>query len=343
LKQFPYWDPVKDNMPMTYKRFCEASTEDFRAKIRYAPPCERLRHLKPTRSGWWSFLGNPLAPRTAYGQLKTLVLKCGDVGSSVWKAWLARAPFGTNQLPLPQRAVDEFCVFLSARGDWNEVIKKIRVESTREKPENNVLKEMASGEKGFWIVCELVDADYDYVKAGAVSTMVTGWHASSMYSVWRMLSRGPDFAFETKGHNKRAVTAGFYYHLKQESRHCAAYATYSPLSESGFYYAPFFELRTPQNDPDWLAVSAGGSNQRVCQPHCTRFTRLLVHVIHMRDVFAGEKATQFNLTPGWAPTYEMDPDDSMETFASRCEENKDMDVETIYLREELTAWEKAWH
>ena len=45
LKQFQYWDPVKDDMPMTYKRFCEASTEDFRAKIRYAPPCERLRYL----------------------------------------------------------------------------------------------------------------------------------------------------------------------------------------------------------------------------------------------------------------------------------------------------------
>jgi hypothetical protein len=163
-----------------------------------------------------------------------------------------------------------------------------------------------------------------------------------MYSVWRMLLLGPDFAFETKGNKRNTVVAGFYYHAKEQAALCTSYATYSPLSDSGFYYAPFFELRTAKEDPDGLAVSAGGSHQRVCQPACTRFSRLLVHVIHMRELFDGSKSTQFNMNPGWVATYEMDPEDTLGAFVKRCEEKQHMDVQIFYFRDELTPSQHKW-
>jgi hypothetical protein len=233
-------------------------------------------------------------------------------------------------------------MFLNAREKCKDMIKQMTVESLRERPENDVLKQMAGGEKGFWLVCDLVDDDYVHSIGGKLSNMVTGWHASSMYSLWRMLRIGPDYAFETKGHNKNAVVAGFYYHVKEQAGLCASYATYSPLSDSGFYYAPFFELRTPLEDPTGCPVSAGGSYQRVCQPHCTRFSRMLVHVIHMREIFTGLKVTQFNANPGWVPTYEMDPDDSLAEFVKRCQENQDNKLEILYFRSELSPLQLEW-
>ena len=107
--------------------------------------------------------------------------------------------------------------------------------STRGTEENDVLKQMAGGEKVFWIVCDLSDDTYEHVRGAATSSMSKGWHASSMYSLWRMLLLGPDYAFETKGHNKKAVVAGFYYHNRKQASLCAGYATYSPLSNNGFY------------------------------------------------------------------------------------------------------------
>jgi hypothetical protein len=336
LKNFPTWAPMSADMPKRYEQLSEKSGDDFMEKIRNAPPCERLRHLCPRRKGWWCFLGTPLAPRTAHVQLKTITLKCGDVNRSVWNAWIARAPFGTSDLPVPQRAADEFCMFLNAREGCKDVIKKMAVENLRGKPENDVLKQMAGGEKGFWLVCDLVGDEYVHQDGGKHWPMINGWHASSLYSVWSMLRRGPDFAFEMKANRGKAAVPGFYYHVKEQASLCSGYATYSPLSDSGFYYAPFFELRTPSEDPTGCPVSAGGSQQRVCQPHCTRFSRLLVHVIHMREVYEGTRDIQFNVFPGWMSTYEMDPDDSLATFVERCENQQDTSVDILYFRSELT-------
>jgi len=342
LTKFPSWSPSANDMPMIYERFCGEWNDGSFDVLLNAPPRERLRHLAPTRLGWWSFVGNPLAPRTAYAELKTVTLKCGDVNKSLWKAWEARCPFGSVNQPSPNTAVEEVCTFLQMRDQSLDMITKTTVVSTRDAAENSVLKQMACGEKGFWIVFDLVGAGYEHKRGTAVSAMVSGWHASSMYSVWRMLLLGPDFAFETKGNGNNPMVAGFYYHLKEQANLCAGYATYTPLSNSGFYFAPFFELRTAKDDPDGKAVSAGGSQQRVCQPHCTRFSRLLVHVLHMRDVFDGARSVQFNVNPGWVPTYEMDPDDSLAAFVQRCTDKQSMGVEIMYFRPELTPEQLKW-
>ncbi len=69
---------------------------------------------------------------------------------------------------------------------------------------------------------------------------------------------------------------------------------------------------------------------------------MLLHVIHMREVFNGQKATQFNINPGWAATYEMDPNDSLSAFVQRCTEKQNMEVEILFFLPELTAEQVKW-
>jgi hypothetical protein len=332
LTQFPNWAPMADNLANTYSEFCQGIDEKAMQKFRDALPCEKLRHLRPTDCGWWCFTGTPLAPRSAYTQLQTITLKCGDVNKSLWQAWLARAPFGGVDPPSPHIAVADLCTFLNERPRCMGLIKKMRVASPRDLPANDVLKQMASGEKGFWIICDLADEPFVYQRDNKVYNMVDGWHASSMYSVWRMLRKGPDFAFETKGHKNKKVVAGFYYHILEQANLCSGYATYVPLSNSGFYYAPYWKLRTAKDDPDGLGTNAGGSNQKVCQPSCTELSQLLVHVVHMREMFQGEKANQYSVTPGWVPSYEMDSHTTLKEFVKRCEENQNQPVQIVYFR-----------
>ena len=179
MPHFPKWTQSNNDIPMTYELFFGEWNDGSMARISNAPPCERLRNLNPTRRGWWSFVGNPLAPRTAYAQLKTICLKCGDVNKSAWAAWVARASFGTINQPSPQRAMEEFCKFLKACEKCLDKIKEVPVVSTRGTEENDVLKQMAGGEKGFWIVCDLSDDTYEHVRGAATSSMSKGWHASS--------------------------------------------------------------------------------------------------------------------------------------------------------------------
>ena len=153
--------------------------------------------------------------------------------------------------------------------------------------------------------------------------------------------RGVDLSFETTASKKRAIT-GFYYHVKAEVTSVGGYMSYVPISSSGYVYGCLVQLRTPSEDPRGRAVSAGGNNQRVCQPDCTRLSYMHVHVIHVRELFCGAKDQQFLVMPSWVPTYELDPQDGLKEIVDRSEKMSESSLMHRYFRPEVTLAELIW-
>ena len=118
--------------------------------------------------------------------------------------------------------------------------------------------------------------------------------------------------------------------------------SYVPISSSGNVYGCLAQLRTPSDDPRGRAVSAGGNNQRVCQPDCTRLSYMHVHVIHVRELFCGAKDQQFLVMPSWVPTYELDPQDGLKEIVDRSEKMSESSLMHRYFRPELTPAEVIW-
>jgi hypothetical protein len=176
---------------------------------------------------------------------------------------------------------------------------------------------------GKWMRMTFDNGDLDPPVEVYGGPAVRGWHATSMYSIARVirqmgLSNG--FAQNTQG---GSVAQGVFYMHAAQAHLCEGYLHYCMLNEDGWLVAPLLELCVNEEAckgymKTVLKRGPGGScDQQIADSRYVRLHSVLFHVIHVSEIVSAEKAFWLTAEPGFHPLLEIDPDEPWRDIVER--------------------------
>jgi hypothetical protein len=147
-----------------------------------------------------------------------------------------------------------------------------------------------------------------------------GWHGTSLHYLERVAARGLEDGWN--GINVHGVCRmGIYFHVQERAHLCLNYSVYSALEQdSGFLFAPYVQLRSPQSDPRGRMqhVRRGsGRDQELTYEDVCVVTDIWIHVRHVMEFYAGQAADQVSAEGQFEQSLEADPQLPRQTLVAR--------------------------
>jgi hypothetical protein len=149
-----------------------------------------------------------------------------------------------------------------------------------------------------------------------------GWHGTSFHYLERVAARGLEAGWN--GVNVHGICRlGIYFHVQERAHLCLNYTLYSALEQdSGFLFAPFVQLRSPQSDPRGRMqhVRRGsGQHQELTYEDVCVVTDIWIHVRHVMEFYAGPAADQVSAEGQFEQSLEADALLPRQTLVARAE------------------------
>ena len=206
----------------------------------------------------------------------------------------------------PGAAVNNLLQFLTARRRLAQRILSI----SKEAPP-------LLGNPGRWLCLELGPNNFPPTS----KTLITGYHASSMYCLYRSFVRGMENGMAAIG--KKGSFPGYvgvYNHAPERVHLCAGYLLHTPLAPDGFFFAPLFELEYPEPKPERKHViprSGKDNNQWLAYEDACHLRRVWINIWHVSEALTGTRDTKMSVEGHFWPELELDPDDDREIMQKR--------------------------
>ena len=128
-----------------------------------------------------------------------------------------------------------------------------------------------------------------------------GYHGTSMNNLNRTVVHGIQQGWSCIGEGTAKAVEGIYLHAEDAVDLCLTYALYTPLQETGYYYAPYLQVRYAYHpEEEWRphkAKKAGRATQYVTYPDVSYMSAVYFHVLAAADMLYGDKAHWINVEP----------------------------------------------
>jgi hypothetical protein len=145
------------------------------------------------------------------------------------------------------------------------------------------------------------------------------FHGTSLQCVHRIVATGLEIGMAVNCKESGKPRSGIFSHMAHASHLCLMYMLFAPLDDSGFLFAPLFELRNPAIDPHGrpsvLRRANKDNNQRLSYPDTTTIVK--VHFLAIHAAYFADKSPPEEKYPIWGnaePVFhaetELSPDQS---------------------------------
>ena len=148
-----------------------------------------------------------------------------------------------------------------------------------------------------------------------------GYHGTSMSNLARTIVRGLQEGWSSIGEDTPKPLVGIYLMGDDALDLCGTYSVYTPLQRSGYYYAPYLQVRYahwPDTDARrHIAVKKGRATQYLTYQDVSFVSAVYFHVIAAADMLYGGKDQWINIKPERPASMELPTTDDDDVLHRR--------------------------
>ena len=149
----------------------------------------------------------------------------------------------------------------------------------------------------------------------------TGYHGTSMNNLGRCLIQGVQVGWSAIREGSSAAIMGVYVMGPDALDLCSTYTVYTPLQRSGYFYAPYIQIRYHyDSDTDTrkhVAKRAGRASQYVTYPDVSAISAVYFHVVSAADMVTGPRDQWLNIEPQRPRDMEIPLEEAHESIVHR--------------------------
>jgi len=156
-----------------------------------------------------------------------------------------------------------------------------------------------------------------------------GYHGTSLYVLHRVTHTGMETGFASV-HNNQHEFKGIFNHSQERVHLCQHYMLYTPLDDTGYYWAPLLTLQYPERDPQGRATnvkrSTASMKQWLTYEDVCELTGVWFHRIHWTDMLVKDRAHGAFMEGRFCRGLELDPYESKEKIHRRSSDERHQDI-----------------
>ena len=149
----------------------------------------------------------------------------------------------------------------------------------------------------------------------------TGYHGTSMNNLGRCLFQGVQVGWSAIREGASDAVTGIYIMGANALDLCSSYTVYTPLQRSGYYYAPYIQIRyrydSATDTRKHVAKRAQRASQYVTYPDVSAISAVYFHVVSAADMVSGPKLHWLTFEPERPSNMEIPLEEAHESIVRR--------------------------